>query len=133
MTNGSTTLAGIEIPSTDPIFLTVVAVIHIPLGIVCVVVGALAMLSKKQRGRHSTLGRVYFWSLLALFGLFHRSASSLDELGCLVPADLGGRTDEQRLDALEPPTALFGKSTARRKHPAHQHERFLALPAITGQ
>jgi uncharacterized membrane protein len=68
MTNGSTTLAGIEIPSTDPIFLAVVAGIHIPLGIVCVVVGALAMLSKKQRGRHSTLGKVYFWSLLALFG-----------------------------------------------------------------
>ena len=53
MTNGSTTLAGIEIPSTDPIFLTVVAGIHIPLGMVCVVVGALAMLSKKQRDRHS--------------------------------------------------------------------------------
>jgi uncharacterized membrane protein len=68
MTNGSTTLAGIEIPSTDPIFLAVVAGIHIPLGIVCVVVGALAMLSKKQRGRHSTFGRVYYWSLLALFG-----------------------------------------------------------------
>jgi hypothetical protein len=68
MASGSTTLAGIEIPSTDPIFLTVVAGIHIPLGIVCVFVGARAMLSKKQRGRHSTLGRVYFWSLLALFG-----------------------------------------------------------------
>jgi hypothetical protein len=26
------------------------------------------MLSKKQRGRHSTFGRVYYWSLLALFG-----------------------------------------------------------------
>ena len=58
----------IEIPSTDPIFLTVVAGIHIPLGIVGVVAGALAMLSKKQRGRHSTFGRVYYWSLLALFG-----------------------------------------------------------------
>ena len=68
MTSGSTTLAGIEIPSTDPIFLAVVAGIHIPLGIVCVVVGALAMLSMKQRGRHSTFGRVYCWSLLALFG-----------------------------------------------------------------
>ena len=64
---GSTTLAGIEIPSTDPVFITVVVGIHIPLGVVCVVVGALAMLSKKQRGRHSSFGKVYFWSLLALF------------------------------------------------------------------
>jgi hypothetical protein len=69
---GSTTLAGIEIPSTDPFFLVMVG-IHVPLGVVCVVVGALAMLSKKQRGRHSSFGKVYFWSLLALFA----SATSL--------------------------------------------------------
>jgi uncharacterized membrane protein len=67
MTEGSTTLAGIEIPSTDPVFLTVVVGIHIPLGVVCVIVGVLAMLSKKQRGRHSSFGKVYFWSLWALF------------------------------------------------------------------
>lgn len=66
MTEGSTTLAGIEIPSTDPFFLVMVGV-HIPLGAVCVVVGALAMLSKKRRGRHSRFGKVYFWFLLALF------------------------------------------------------------------
>lgn len=66
MTDGSTTLAGIEIPSTDPFFLAVVG-IHIPLGLACVIVGALAMLSKKQRGRHSRFGKIYFWSLLALF------------------------------------------------------------------
>lgn len=65
MTDGST-LAGIEIPSTDPFFLAVVAV-HIPLGLSCVIVGALAMLSKKQRGHHSRVGKIYFWSLLALF------------------------------------------------------------------
>lgn len=67
MTDGSTTPLGIEIPSTDPIFLAVVLGIHIPLGIACVVGGAAAMLSKKQRGRHSTFGTVYFWCLLALF------------------------------------------------------------------
>jgi len=67
MIDNTTNLAGIEIPSTDPLFLAVVVGIHIPLGLVCVAVGALAMLSKKGRGRHSTLGQIYFWSLLALF------------------------------------------------------------------
>jgi hypothetical protein len=45
MIDNITNLGGIEIPSTD----------------------ALAMLSKKGRGRHSKLGQIYFWSLLALF------------------------------------------------------------------
>jgi uncharacterized membrane protein len=66
MSDGSTTLIGIEIPSTDPFFLAVVG-IHIPLGLICVIVGAVAMLNKKRRGRHSSFGKVYYWSLLALF------------------------------------------------------------------
>lgn len=67
MTDDSTIVAGIEIPSTDPVFLTVVVGIHIPLGIVCVVVGAVAMFSQKRRGRHTIFGQVYYWGLLALF------------------------------------------------------------------
>ena len=67
MMDNSITVLGIEIPSTDPIFLAVVLGIHIPLGLACVVVGAVAMLSKKGRGRHSTFGTVYCWCLLALF------------------------------------------------------------------
>ena len=67
MTGNSTTVAGIEIPSTDPVFLAIVLVIHIPLGIACVAIGASAMLSEKRRGRHSTFGTIYFWCLLALF------------------------------------------------------------------
>jgi hypothetical protein len=67
MTGASTIVLGIEIPSTDPVFLAVVVGIHIPLGLTCVVAGAVAMLSEKRRGRHSTAGKVYFWSLLALF------------------------------------------------------------------
>jgi hypothetical protein len=63
----STTLAGIVIPSTDPIFLAVVVGVHVPLGILCVFAGAGAMLWLKGRGRHSTFGSVYFWALLALF------------------------------------------------------------------
>jgi hypothetical protein len=56
--SGSTTLAGIEIPSTDPVFLAVVG-IHISLGLTCVILGALAMLSTKRRGRHSRFGTAY--------------------------------------------------------------------------
>jgi uncharacterized membrane protein len=63
----TTSLDGIEIPSTDPVFLAVVMGVHIPLGLACVTIGALAMLSKKGRGRHSKLGTIYFWCLLALF------------------------------------------------------------------
>lgn len=66
MTEPSTTIAGIAIPSTDPLFLTVVIGLHIPAGVLCVITGAGAMLCEKGRGRHSTFGTIYFWSLLAL-------------------------------------------------------------------
>ena len=65
MSNGTTTIAGIAIPSTDPVFLAIVGV-HVLLGIVAVISGAVAMLSTKSRGRHPTAGKVYFWSLAAL-------------------------------------------------------------------
>ena len=67
MTGNTTILGGIVIPSTDPLFLAVVIGAHIPLGIVCVLAGAAAMLARKGRGRHSTFGTIYFWCLLALF------------------------------------------------------------------
>ncbi|WP_431203220.1 DUF2306 domain-containing protein [Bradyrhizobium betae] len=67
MTGGETTIvAGIEIPSTDPVFLAVILGVHVPLGIACVAIGAIAMLSEKRRGRHSKLGTNYFWCMLAL-------------------------------------------------------------------
>jgi hypothetical protein len=63
---GDTTIVfGIPVPSVDAVFLTVVR-FHIVVGIVCVVAGALAMLSRKGRGRHSTFGTWYYWSLLVL-------------------------------------------------------------------
>lgn len=68
MTGGeATTVAGIEIPSTDPIFLAMIFGVHIPMGLACVTTGAIAMLSSKRRGRHSRFGTIYFWCLLALF------------------------------------------------------------------
>lgn len=66
MAEGVTVIGGIPIPSTSPVFLGVVGV-HVLLGLTCVVAGAAAMLSRKARGRHSTLGSIYFWGLVAIF------------------------------------------------------------------
>jgi hypothetical protein len=66
MDNGLTNLAGIEIPSTNPVFLTGVG-IHILLGLACVIAGAIAMLSRKRAGRHPRFGRIYFWCLAGVF------------------------------------------------------------------
>ena len=66
MSDGITNLAGIEIPSTNPVFLTVVG-IHILLGLVCTVTGAIAMLSRKRAGRHPRSGTIYFWCLAGVF------------------------------------------------------------------
>jgi uncharacterized membrane protein len=60
-----TNVAGIEVPSASPIFLTIVAV-HVLLGLACVITGAVAMLSPKRRGRHPKFGTIYFWCLLAV-------------------------------------------------------------------
>jgi len=61
-----TDIAGIEIPSTNPVFLTVVGV-HILLGLACVITGAIAMLSEKRAGRHPRNGTIYFWCLAGVF------------------------------------------------------------------
>lgn len=60
--NGVTAVAGIPIPSTAPVFLTIVG-IHVLLGLACVVTGLVAMLSRKGRGRHSRFATIYFWCL----------------------------------------------------------------------
>ncbi len=66
MADGITDIAGIEIPSTNPVFLTVVG-IHILLGLACTVTGAIAMLSPKREGRHPWNGTIYFWCLAGVF------------------------------------------------------------------
>ncbi len=66
MGDGITDIAGIEIPSTDPAFLTVVG-LHVLLGLACVVTGAIAMLSRKRAGRHPRNGTIYFWCLAGVF------------------------------------------------------------------
>ena len=67
MKRDSTFVLGIEIPSTDPMFVGVIVLAHIPLGIACVVAGIVAMFSRKRRGNHSTAGNAYYWCLMALF------------------------------------------------------------------
>lgn len=62
----TTVVLGIPIPSTSPVFLGVVAV-HVLIGLVCVVAGAIAMLSPKRSGRHPTFGTIYYWALVLVF------------------------------------------------------------------
>ena len=62
VTAGTTIVAGIEVPSVSPPFLTIVA-FHVTAGLVCVGAGIVAMLSEKRRGRHPTFGTIYYWFL----------------------------------------------------------------------
>lgn len=66
MGDGTTDIAGIEIPSANPVFLTMIG-IHVLLGLACVVTGAIAMLSPKRAGRHPRNGTIYFWCLAGVF------------------------------------------------------------------
>ena len=104
---GTTIIAGIEIPSTCPTFLTVVG-LHVLMGLACVVVGAIAMLSPKSAGRHPTLGTVYYWCLAAVFA----SASALAAV----------RWDEDYhlfiLGALAFLAASLGRAARRQRWPA---------------
>jgi hypothetical protein len=59
-------IAGIEVPSNSPVFLTVLA-FHLLSALVCVVTGIVAMLSEKRPGRHPTSGTIYYWSLAVVF------------------------------------------------------------------
>jgi hypothetical protein len=66
MTGEKTLVAGIEIPSTSPVFLTVVG-LHVLVGLACVILGMAAMLSAKRPGRHPKFGTIYYWCLAAVF------------------------------------------------------------------
>ena len=57
---------GIPLPSDTPLFLTFVG-LHVAAGLTCVIAGFLAMLSRKQPGRHPLAGSVYYWALACVF------------------------------------------------------------------
>lgn len=59
-------VAGVPIPSDAPVFLAVVAV-HVCAGLVCVIAGIVAMLSRKGSGRHPSAGSIYYWALFVVF------------------------------------------------------------------
>ena len=59
-------IGGIPLPSDTQLFLTFVA-LHIAAGLTCVIAGVVAMLSRKQPGRHPLAGSVYYWSFACVF------------------------------------------------------------------
>ena len=61
-----TVVGGLPLPSSTPLFLAIVA-LHVFAGLVCVIAGALAMLSRKQSGRHPLTGTVYYGALAIVF------------------------------------------------------------------
>ncbi len=61
-----TRVIGVDLPSDSPLFVGVLGV-HVLLGVACVVLGAVAMLSAKCSGNHPKFGTMYFGSLAMLF------------------------------------------------------------------
>jgi hypothetical protein len=59
-------IGGIPLPSDTPLFLTFIA-LHIAAGLVCVIAGAVAMLSRKEWGRHPRAGVIYYRALTIVF------------------------------------------------------------------
>lgn len=59
-------IEGFEIPYDGKLFLTVLA-IHVFAGLVCVISGIFAMLSKKGKGVHTKSGKIYYWGLWVVF------------------------------------------------------------------
>jgi len=66
VTDQGVVVLGIPIPSSSPLFLSIVAV-HVVAGLVCTFAGIVAMVSTKAPGRHLSAGTVYFWSLVVVF------------------------------------------------------------------
>ena len=109
MAAGITTIAGIEIPSTSPIFLAIVG-FHILLGLTCVVTGFVAMVSPKRHGRHSRFGTIYYWCLVVLFA----SATALSAMRWAENYHLF------ILGVLSFGTAVFGRVAVRQPSPARR-------------
>jgi uncharacterized membrane protein len=59
-------ILGLKVPETNPVFLAVLG-LHVLAALLCVVAGALAALSAKGSLRHVRSGRIYYWSLGAVF------------------------------------------------------------------
>ena len=60
------TVFGLPVPNAGPVFLAALAV-HVIAGLVCVICGAVAALSRKGGARHLRFGRIYIWGLAVVF------------------------------------------------------------------
>jgi hypothetical protein len=67
LTDQGVVILGIPIPSSSPVFFSIVGV-HVAAGLVCTVAAIVAMLSPKRAGRHPASGTVYYWSLVGWTG-----------------------------------------------------------------
>src|SRR5262245_57144934 len=113
MPHDTTIVFGVPIPSVDPVFLAIVR-FHIGLRIIVAVAGAIAMLSYKGRGGHSTAGTGYYWSLAIVVA----TATALQRCGrqktitCSFSAPvLGGSNDGP--ESITPTLALLGQASHR--------------------
>ncbi|HEY7979707.1 MAG TPA: DUF2306 domain-containing protein [Rhizomicrobium sp.] len=97
---------GIPVPSADPLFLGLVG-LHVAMGLLAVICGAIAMLSRKGPGRHFNFGTVYFWMLFGLFVTM--SALSFMQWAEDYPLFI--------LGALSFAAACFGRTAIRRRWP----------------
>jgi hypothetical protein len=61
-----TDLFGIPIPSRDPVFIFII-IVHIGLGLLCVVSGLVAILTEKGKKKHSAAGKFYYWGMVFAF------------------------------------------------------------------
>lgn len=59
-------IGGIPLPSDAPLFLAFIA-LHLVAGLIAVIAGAVAMLSRKQAGRHPQAGTIYYLALAVVF------------------------------------------------------------------
>jgi len=65
VTDPGVVVLGIPIPSSSPLFLSIVAV-HVAAGLVSSAAGIVAMLAPKRAGQHPRAGGVYYWSLVVV-------------------------------------------------------------------
>jgi uncharacterized membrane protein len=118
MADDITIVAGLPIPSASPVFLTAVG-FHLLAGLLCVAPGAVAMLSRKGRGRHTDFGRIYFWGLVAVFASSTGLAISrwTEDYPLFV------------LGALAMASGWFGRTAMRRRRAGHVRRHIAGMGA----
>jgi hypothetical protein len=99
-------IAGLDVPSTAPLFLAALAV-HVPAGLTAVVSGAAAALTRKGSRRHLGAGRLYSRSVWVVF------ATALALAALRWPHDL----HLAALGATSLVAAVVGRAARRRRWP----------------